>query len=197
MDNISKLEELRDKLVQAESVIQSICKIQGMYLINEPKEKIFNRLLDIILEQTKSEYGFIGEVLYDDAGSPFLKTFAITDISWNEQTRDFYRENAPQGLEFTNLNTIFGFTLKTGELVISNDPKNDPNAGGLPKGHPPLNAYLGVPLCIKGKMIGMFGVSNRDGGYSQDIVKSIQPIVDSVSQLVYAQKNNNKDSDNE
>jgi len=41
---------------------------------------------------------------------------------------------------------LFGYTLKTGETVISNDPSNDTKRGGLPKGHPPLRHYLGLPL---------------------------------------------------
>jgi GAF domain-containing protein len=188
-DNIKKIEELKNKLIDAESVIESICKIQGMYLLNESKEEIFNALLDILLKQTKSEYGFIGEVLYDEQNQPFLKTFAITNIAWDVATRKFYEDNVSDGLEFTNLNTLFGFTLKTGKHIIANDPKNNPNASGIPQGHPPLKAYLGVPLYIKNAMIGMFGIANKDGGYDEELIKTIQPIIDSVSQLIYAQKN--------
>ena len=34
--------------------------------------------------------------------------------------------------------------------IISNDPANDPRAGGLPQGHPALNAFVGMPF-FKGK----------------------------------------------
>jgi GAF domain-containing protein len=190
MDSREKIKELADKLQKAESIIKSICEIQGMYLIDEPKEKIFDFLLYILLKEANSEYGFIGEILYDEKGNPYLKTFAITNISWSPETRKFYEDNAPTGLEFRNLDTLFGETLKTGKIVISNDPPNDPRGGGIPDGHPPLNSYLGVPLYINKRMIGMFGISNKEGGYNQEVIDRLNPIINSVAQLVFAQRKN-------
>ena len=69
---------------------------------------------------------FIGELLVEDlthlpvAG---LSTHAITDISWNEETRRFYQEKAPQGLEFRNLDTLFGSVIKSGVTVRTNEPR--------------------------------------------------------------------------
>ena len=62
--------------------------------------------------------------------NPYLKTYSITDISWDKQSQEFYQNHAPKGLEFTNLNTLFGRVLKTGQAVISNDPHQDPRSGG-------------------------------------------------------------------
>ena len=193
--NKSSIEKLTDLIQkQAENIrknkniISSLLEIQGMYLTNKSKEETFSALLDILLKESDSEYGFIGYIKEDPAGVRYLKTYAITDISWNEETKKFFEDNAPEGLEFRNLNTLFGETIKTGEKVITNDPSNHPKAGGLPPGHPPLKAYLGVPLYQKGKMIGMFGVSNREDGYSKEILKVLKPIIDSVAQLVYAQR---------
>jgi hypothetical protein len=42
-----------------------------------------------------SEYGFIGEVFHKDDGSPFLKNYAITNITWNEQARSGKMQTAP------------------------------------------------------------------------------------------------------
>ncbi|MDB4330231.1 GAF domain-containing protein [bacterium] len=181
-------ENQAEKLRQAESVIESLVRIQGMYLVNKPKEEVFDQLLAILLEESGSEYGFIGEVLHDEKSQPYLKTFAITNISWSPETKKFYEENAPQGLEFRNLETLFGVTLKTGQKIIANDAKKHPKAGGIPEGHPPLKAYLGVPLFINNKMIGMFGVSNRKGGYSEELVLLLEPLINSVAQLVFAQR---------
>ena len=189
-DKLDQIEKLIKKLERADSTIQSIAKIQGMYLTNEPKEKIFNSLLSIILEATDSEYGFIGEIKYDPAtGDPYLKTFAITNIAWDVATRKFYEENAPQGLEFKNLETLFGETIKTAKTVMTNDPSNHPSSAGIPSGHPPLNAYLGVPLLVEGNFIGMFGISNRKEGYDKELLEEIAPIIEATAKLVFAQRN--------
>ncbi|MCO4760308.1 MAG: diguanylate cyclase [Myxococcales bacterium] len=133
---------------------------------------------------TGSEYGFIGEVLRDDGGPLYLKTHAITDISWNEQTRNFYKEGVAQGLEFRNLDNLFGHVIRTGEIVIANEPLNDPRAGGIPKGHPPLNAFLGLPFFARGRLIGMVGIANRKEGYAEPLVELLRPFVLTCSNII-------------
>jgi transcriptional regulator with GAF, ATPase, and Fis domain len=195
-ETLDKLEVLTEKLQQSESIIKSVIKIQGMFLQNDPPNIVFDRLLSILLFHTKSEYGFLGRILYRDDKTPFLKTYAITNISWDEATRKFYEENAPSGLEFTNLKTLFGETIKTKKVVLSNSPSKHPSSGGLPKGHPPLNSYLGIPLMIKGDMIGMVGIANRKDGYTFDILDKMEVLLNSIAQLVHAQSSilNNREN---
>ncbi|MFN5629509.1 MAG: ATP-binding protein [Bacteroidota bacterium] len=151
---------------------------------NSDKRSLFKNVLNQLLSITQSEYGFIGEVIIRNE-SPFLKTYAITDISWDEETAALYKKYEQTGMEFTNLNTLFGYTLKTGETVISNDPMNDAKRGGLPKGHPPLRHYLGVPLKDKNNvMIGMLGIANKPNGYSEDDINYIEPLVSLASAFI-------------
>ena len=57
---------------------------QESFITGGPTNELFDRLLADILVHTQSEYGFIGEVLYDEKGEPYLQTHAITNISWND-----------------------------------------------------------------------------------------------------------------
>ena len=54
------------------------------------------------LALTGCSFGFIGEVLERPDGSPFLRTHAVSDIAWNDATRDWYEEYRESGLEFDN-----------------------------------------------------------------------------------------------
>ena len=144
----------------------------------------YNFLLDEILRITESEYGFIGEILSDQDSSLFLKTFAITDISWNEDTKKFYKENVDNGLNFKNLETLFGEVIKTGQAVLTNNPKNHPKAAGIPQGHPPLNAFMGIPIHFNNKLIAMVGVANRVNGYSQDLYNSLGPLLEVIGEVI-------------
>ena len=54
-----------------------------------------------------------------------------------------------------------GRVLKDNISLISNDPPSHPDSIGIPKGHPPLSAFLGVPLRYKEKVVGMIGVGNK------------------------------------
>ncbi|MFT4816123.1 MAG: PAS domain S-box-containing protein [Pseudohongiellaceae bacterium] len=132
------------------------------------------KLLKAFLQETDSEYGFIGDILPGEGGAPYLKTRSITDISWDEESLAAF---APEGMIFSNLNSIFGQTMKTGKIYISNNPASDPIRGGLPKGHPPLHSYIGIPLTIQDRLIGMVGLANKPGGYSEQDVSLLKVLI--------------------
>ena len=95
---------------------------------------------------------------------PDSSSSSTWNFTWNAAEGKYYEDNASDGLEFKNLKTLFGKVLTSGEAVIANSPGSDPRRGGLPLGHPALDAFLGVPLYTAGRMIGMAGVANRAGG---------------------------------
>ena len=146
--------------------------------------RVFNNCLALLLDLTESEYGFIGEVLQDAVGRPYLKTYALTNIAWDKQSQKFFAENSPKGLEFTNMDSLFGYTLTAEQAVISNDAPNDPKAGGIPVGHPPLNRYLGLPAFAGGQMVGMAGLANREAGYNLELLRFLHPVMESAGQLM-------------
>jgi hypothetical protein len=150
-------------------LLEAITKAHTEFVDLVEPTKLFDGLLELLLNITNSEYGFIGEILHSDEGRPYLKTFSITNIAWNKETRKFYEENAPQGMEFHNLKTLFGQVMVTRERIISNHPGTDPRRGGLPEGHPPLNAFLGLPVNSGGSMIGMAGIANRSEPTPSDV----------------------------
>lgn len=190
--DITKLKEASDKLQSSLGLLDSINNIQSQFIAGDKTSGVFDFLLSKLLDATESEYGFIGEILYKDSGEPYLKTFAITNIAWNDETRKFYDENAPKGLEFYNLKTLFGAVLTDQTPLIANLPKQHPRSGGIPKGHPSLNAFLGLPLFVQGKMIGMAGIANRPNGYNQALIDYLKPLTSTTAQLILAHKKENE-----
>jgi len=181
------LQQREAKLAHQHTLLSTISAAQSRFIRDTDAREMFDTLLTDILTLTDSEYGFIGEVLYRD-NQPYLKTFAISNIAWNDEMRQFYEENAPRGMEFTNLNTLFGAAIRERAPVITNTPASDPRAGGLPHGHPALNAFLGMPFRRGDKVIGMFGIANRPGGYDADLVEFLEPLTATCTQIVEALK---------
>ena len=170
-------------------LIEAIARAQALFIHSDDNHTVFDGLLADLLNLAESEYGFIGEVLSTDEGQPYLKTHAITNIAWNVETRKFYAENAPDGLEFFNLKSLFGSVMTSKQPVIANTPASDPRSGGLPEGHPPLNAFLGVPIFMGDEMLAMVGISNRQGGYQQSLIDFLQPLLTTIGQLIQAKRN--------
>jgi PAS domain S-box-containing protein len=174
------------KLEHQHRMLEAVRLAQAVFIEADEKRKAFEGLLDAFLSVTRSAYGFVGEVHYDDQDQPFLRTHAITDISWDDSSRRMHEQQLAGGMEFRNLKTLFGAAMTTGEWVISNDPRNDPRGGGMPSGHPVLKAFLGVPLAVGDRLVAMVGLANQPGGYSEDDIEFLQPLLGAVRQLVMA-----------
>lgn len=186
--DVSHNVSIENRLQQQKSLLETLWQANNQFMLYQNINEVADSLLEKALSLTGSEYGFIGEILYDESNNPYLKTHAITNIAWNDETKQFYEENSPQGLEFRNLETLFGKAILTQKTVISNDAKNDPDAGGIPEGHPALNTFLGVPVFYANKIVGMYGLANRKGGYDDEIVDILKPFSYNYGSLVYVKR---------
>ena len=190
--DITDQKKAHQRLERNHSLLRTLGRIQNQYIQELDAHLLFDHLLESVLSLTESEYGFIGEILKKEDGTPYLKTHAITNIAWDEATRAFYRDNAPAGLEFFNLDTLFGAVIRSGEALIANDPVHHPQSGGIPPGHPPLKAFMGAPFFVGGRFIGMVGIANRAGGYDADLLADLQPLLKTCGHLIIAFKNDLK-----
>ncbi|MDR9499985.1 MAG: PAS domain-containing protein [Hydrogenovibrio sp.] len=185
---ITAQKELQLKTERQNHLLQSLWRANQTYMVTQDIRQTSDVLLEEILNFTRSEYGFIGEVLQDAQEQPYLKTFALTNIAWDDETRKFYDEHSPHGLEFRNLNTLFGYGVLHKEIVIANHAPSDPRAGGIPPGHPPLNSFLGVPVFYADEMVGLIGIANAPDGYTEQTVEQLTPFTQNFSSLIFAKR---------
>lgn len=175
-----------EELRRSHALLDAITEIQSLFIRDTRPRELFDAVLATLLRITDSGYGFVGEVLRDADGMPYLRTFSLTNIAWSEETHALYEKHAQTGMEFRNLDTLFGVSLRTGETVISNDPASDPRSSGRPNGHPPLDSYLGLPVAAGGDMVGLIGLANRPGGYEQALIEYLSPLVKTCGQIIDA-----------
>ena len=186
--DVTEARQAAQELERQHRMLDAVRLAQAAYIEADDKRQAFEGLLKAFLTVTDSTFGFVGEVLHDGAGDPYLKTHAITNIAWNEATHRLFSEQMDAGMEFRNLKTLFGHSLVTGETVLTNDPASDPRGAGLPPGHPPMLSYLGIPLALGGKLIAMVALANTPGGYREEDVEFLQPLLGTVRQLVLARR---------
>jgi len=195
-DRTLELEQKSWRLAQSELISrrksEMLCLVsetQAEFISGADPTVLFEKLLSNTLALSESEYGFVGEARAAPKGQPYLKIFTISNIAWDEESRRLYDDHVGTGLEFHNLDTLFGAVISSREVVLTNAPDSDPRRGGLPPGHPPLNAFLGLPLVHGGQLVGMIGLANRPWGYDQQVVEELQPLLATVAQLFAAVQN--------
>lgn len=185
LEDVSALHAVDERLVQSNALLDTLTRMQDQYMAGVDVGELFDGLLDDLLRSTSSEYGFIAQVLHDSNGR-FLRTWAMSDISWNETTRAMYAQYGPRGMEFHNLDTLFGLVITGDAPVISNSPLEDPRAAGRPDGHPPLTSFFGIPIRKGGVVTGMVALANRPGGFDEELVHFLAPLASTVGSLIEA-----------
>jgi len=174
------------ELVRSNALLDTLTDVQNRFIAGGDAGVLFDQLLEDLLTITSSDYGFIAQVLHHGDGSPFVRSWAMSNIAWNEETRQMFAMHGPRGMEFHNLDTLFGRAVTDKTAVISNDPFNDPRKGGRPAGHPPLDSFLGLPILKGDEVVGLIAVSNRPGGYDEALVQYLQPLVATVGSMIEA-----------
>ncbi|GGC94068.1 PAS domain-containing protein [Halopseudomonas salina] len=185
-DHQGRLKQEIKEREQTAHLLNIVSQTQSAYIKASNLNDSFDQLLAQILDLTGSRFGFVGQLLRNGDGKPFLQTYAISNIAWDDQSRAFYEEHQATGLRFTRLDTLFGQVLQSGAAYISNDPVNDPNRGGLPPGHPALESFAGLPILFGDRMVGMIGLANREGGYNLEQLAYLTPLLNSLGQLIHA-----------
>jgi PAS domain S-box-containing protein len=99
-----------------------------------------------------------------------------------------YEQLQTSNFEFRNLNNLAGLPVREGRLVIANAPGQPPDVRGTPKGHPPVKTFMGIPLYFGGELVGVAGVANRVGGYTEQIAHMLEPFVQTLAGLIDAER---------
>jgi len=188
--DLTARKQVEKALFRANERLACINRVQRLFIGAEMPPNLFDALLIDILTLTESPFGFVNELMTDAKGQRYQQALAISNIAWDEATRRFYDQHAPGGFRFDRFDCLNGAAIVSGQPVIANDPAHDPRGcGQLPPGHPPLNAFLGLPLRQGETLIGSIGLANREGGYDQALVDYLQPILDATAQVIEAYRN--------
>ncbi|WP_232224710.1 response regulator [Leptospira fainei] len=184
--DVSDQKKQEEQLLFQKRLGEIIARSLSEYILEFDSDSTFSKLLHAILDITKSEYGFIAEVILDSEGSSYIKTRAIAQISSEEEIQKFVKANSGKGLEFRKLNSIFGSVALSQNPIIINDSKK---AEAVPEGHPKLRTFLGVPFEIKGRMIGVLVIANRKSGYDERLCEDLQPLLKTIAHIIEAIRN--------
>lgn len=180
----SLAQDVTDQIYE-KKIEQIISRLREDYILTKERPKeFFDKLLDTYLEVTESAFGFIGQVHHDDKGVPYLKTLSMTDIAWNQYTRDLVAKAEVQGLVFENLESLFGHVMTNGEILVTNHPAEHPSAAGLPSGHPALNSFMGLPIKNGEEVLAVIALANAPQGYHQEELPRLSKLIEATGQMI-------------
>jgi len=169
-------------------MLSAICEAQYLF-IEEPGRPAFDKLLDLAVHLTGSEYGLIGEMFHDTDGRPCIKERAVFRGTGDFEHHAFMCKHYQPGFELRSLEHLFGAVITSGKPVLANDIAHSTGTAAPQPGHPVINTFLGLPLYQWEEVIGMICLANRPGGYDDSLCKELEPISMSCASLILASQN--------
>jgi signal transduction histidine kinase len=133
--------------------------------------QVLDRALGCCLDLTQSAFGFIGLL----NGSQQMDVAAIKGFEPSDPR--FYEKFRLIPVR----PSVFGVVITNQGSKISNDVLHDPDQVGQPPGHPPVRTFMGVPLQVGEKVIGMIGVANKLSGYTADEERLLSTFANQVA----------------
>ena len=152
------------------AVLEAINRVFLETLTCESEEDVAATCLAVAEELTGSKFGIIGEL--NQVG--LFDTYAISNPGWDACKMP--GSEATRVIKNMEIRGIDRSVLRDGESRIVNEPASHPDSIGTPEGHPPITSFLGVPLKMSGKTIGMIGLGNKASGYDQDDQEAVETL---------------------
>lgn len=177
--NISARKQSESMIIRQNLVLQGIRRIFEEAIRWEGEGDIGRTCLEVVEYITGSTMSFIGEIGPDE----LFHDIAISSPSWEPcSLRD--KTGHRRSKENIAIQGLYGSVLVEGRSIMTNTPGTHPYSTGLPEGHPPLKNFLGVPLIIGDKTIGMIAVANREGGYSDEDRKNLESLAPAIHEAL-------------
>jgi signal transduction histidine kinase len=113
-------------------------------------DSLLQRIVDVARELVGCKYAALG-VLGDDG---YIERFPTSGISETEREKI---GAPPRG------HGLLGVMLRAGRTLRIPDISKDPRRSGFPPNHPPMASLLGVPIFVRGKLMGDLYLTEKIG----------------------------------
>ena len=168
--DITEQHEAREQLAQQQRVSQHANQMLLAGHSSDTVEALADRCLELVQNLVGAQIGLVGEL--NERGR--LDSLALTAPSWTACRVE--RAQALRVINDMEVRGVWSGCLLRGESVLTNDPAQHADSVGLPEGHPPITSFLGVPLQLEGRPVGVIALANKEGGFTdadQDAIETL------------------------
>ncbi len=182
-DDPSELQRQTDELTFSNALLDAISQAQSRFISTDNPHLLFDDLLHDLLILTGSRFGFIGEITWENPQQPTLRTFSLSYMDTSNAVQPLGHRGNVQMI-VTDLQNFPGAPLITNDPVIVDDISHSLLQQQVPIDQVELKAYLSLPCRAGERLVGLVGLANRPGGYSQALIKMLGPITTTCSSVI-------------
>ncbi|WP_049756588.1 PAS domain S-box protein [Chloroherpeton thalassium] len=179
-----------ENLNKSNAILKAISEIQSVFISESAPKDLFEHLLNRLLFLTQSQFGFIGEMIEGKDAAEQLVIRTISDERKIQSAELVCHHDAFHSNACGLLSSLCQKVIQTGKPAIENKFRMNASRTELPSSHPAVNTFVALPLMSGDNLIGIAGVSNRKGGYDQQILDYLAPFLSTCASIIAAQRQN-------
>jgi PAS domain S-box-containing protein len=178
-DEIGERKGAEERIRQQNAVLEGLNQFLQEALVSATEEELGRACLAVAQEVTQSRFGFIAEINRETGN---LDDIAISDPGWELCRMRDQSGHGKRPLLGFKVNGLYGKLILDGKGFFTNSPASHPDSAGTPPGHPPLEAFLGLPLIRGGQTVGVLGLGNRESGYGPKELQAAEALAPAIVQ---------------
>lgn len=179
-DRLQREADLRQRNAQ----LLSIRQIENAYITGNSPQEIYQAILRVILNLSRSTLGFVGEIHYAGNNGPRLQVWAAGDGSDETGSSAGSMPEAAHWIDLSAQDSLLGTVYASGKPAVSNDPSSDPACASILPNHPPLEIILALPIMWGNELVGIIGLGNRQDGFPADAIAPLEPVVNACGLVI-------------
>jgi PAS domain S-box-containing protein len=174
-DKDKRHETMLDEIRFKESKFGSLYRLSQM--ASEAEDLIKNFALDEGTRSTGSAIGYI-YFLNDDETT-------LTLHAWSKGVMEACHVIDKETVYNVACTGLWGEAIRQRKPIITNDyAAPHPSKKGCPEGHVPIKRHMNIPLIIDGKIVLLAGVGNKECDYTENDIRMLTLIMDSMWKLL-------------
>lgn len=176
--DITERKKAEEEINRQNLILQTINKVYEASVSCATQRELGNACLVIIRSIIGNNAGFIGDVGRDGT----LHNIALslgTEISGIPETMANHRRMDGRGVVGLYMNVI-----ESAASILTNEPMSHPGGTEIPEGHFKMRSFLGVPFVQGGTVIGLIGLANKQGGFSEKDRQILEAITPSILEVL-------------
>lgn len=197
LKDVNSLIKIHQNQLKKNLILSRLTEVQNLFLAKTQDFDPYKLFLDAILDVSYAKYGFVGEVRKDTEGNKAMKIHAVTDFSnQGKVSQELMKKLEDDNFFFRHFDNLFGACIKTGQVIRENHPPSNPySSNRVVKGHPKINNFLGIPILNGKEVVGLIGLGNKIGGFSDYDVEDLKPFATTYSVILNALDNEERNQE--
>jgi len=184
--DITPIKSLELEVSRHAELLDALYEAMTSFMSADQYKTVIRTLLQNMMKLTKSQYGIMAEVLFED-GEPIFKAHAVNSLLWKEAELTQYETEFVNDKMIEKNISLLRKIVRSRKLIMLNNLSIEPEAA-LPGGNVRLRNIVGFPVFYGDQLVGVYAFARDEKHYSDHIVPFLDAFNSTYGVMIHAKR---------